>query len=98
MSYKVTFRDRSEIILPDEAGLALKDHWLSLKKPENIEIGGDGYLSSQIVSIAKTNLAAAIVIGQRCRRGHSTTVRSSRFRKRFTGAPCNIATPGQSWS
>jgi hypothetical protein len=32
MSYKVTFRDRSEIILPDEAGLALKDHWLRLKK------------------------------------------------------------------
>jgi hypothetical protein len=59
MSYKVTFRDKSEIILPDEAGLALKDHWLGLKRPENIEIGGDGYLSSQIVSIAKTNLAAA---------------------------------------
>lgn len=64
MSYKITLRDKSEIILPDEAGRALKDHLLSLKKPANIEIGGDMYNSSQIVSVAKANLSAGTNGGQ----------------------------------
>lgn len=61
MSYKIITRDKTEIILPDEAGLALKEHLLSLKKPANIEIGGDMYLSSQILSVTKANLDAAQV-------------------------------------
>jgi hypothetical protein len=57
MSFKIKLRDKSEIIVPDAAGEALRDHLLSLKKPANLEIGGDMYNSSQIVAITKTNLA-----------------------------------------
>lgn len=58
MSYKVTFRDKTEIILPDAAGEILKEHLLGLKRPTNVEIGGDMYSSSLIVSVAKANLNA----------------------------------------
>jgi hypothetical protein len=56
MSYIVTMKDKSEIILPDEAGAKLKDYWLSLKRPTNIEILGDAFSSSLIASIKKDNI------------------------------------------
>jgi len=59
MSYKITLRDKTEMIVPDDAGQALADHLLRLKKSEYLEIAGSTYLSSHIISVAKTTLAAA---------------------------------------
>jgi hypothetical protein len=58
MSYKIKMRDNSEIIVPDEAGRALEEHWLGLTKPEPIEIGGNAYMSSEMRSITKSNISS----------------------------------------
>jgi hypothetical protein len=57
MSYKIKMRDNSELIVPDQAGKALEQHWLELTKPEPIEISGDAYMSSEIRSITKSNIS-----------------------------------------
>lgn len=53
MSYEIEFRDKTKMIVADDAGAKLQNHLLNLKRPEYIEIAGDVYMSSQIVSIAK---------------------------------------------
>lgn len=58
MSYEIEFRDKTKMTVADDAGAKLQNHLLTLKKPEYIEIAGDVFMSSQIVSIAKSFIQA----------------------------------------
>jgi hypothetical protein len=35
MSYQISLRDKRSIIVPTQAGLALKEHLLKVKEPKN---------------------------------------------------------------
>jgi hypothetical protein len=64
MSYKVTLRDRTEIVVPQQAGSRLKEYWLSLKRPTPIDINGEAYSSSEIVSIRRAANAGELPLGE----------------------------------
>lgn len=55
MSFLVTFRDKTGITVKNEDGEAIKELLLTNPKPAvNIEIAGDMWRSSEIVSVTKT--------------------------------------------
>jgi len=59
MSYKITFRDKSEVIVPNETGEKLKAALVSNDIPEHITLAGDVYRTSLISSVTKSNIAEA---------------------------------------
>lgn len=59
MSYKITFRDRTTLIVPTEVGDKLKNAMMSDESPETITLAGDVFRTSQIVSVVKSNLPTA---------------------------------------
>jgi hypothetical protein len=53
MSYRVTFRDRTTALLENSKGEQLKKYLLSNRPPVNIEINGELYRASEIISVKK---------------------------------------------
>jgi hypothetical protein len=56
MSYKLSFRDKTEVIVPNETGEKLKSALMRAKPPRTITIAGELYKSSEVLTIKKTNL------------------------------------------
>lgn len=53
MSYKITFRDKTSTTVDTSKGEKLKELMLSTRPPENIEINGELYRRTEIISVKK---------------------------------------------
>lgn len=53
MSFKVTFRDKTSTLISLEKGEKLKELLLAARPPESIEINGELYRRTEIVSVKK---------------------------------------------